>query len=139
VAREHILIPSARHRDPVSLVRIHVRRPELDRDEFQRRLLGAHATLVLGQAATRDYVRRYAQLHTIGTTQEDRQGERIDAVSVFAFASLNDVEDYLVSDDHHAVAASEEALAGDGSEWWTAIGDSVINRLAPEIATPRDA
>lgn len=137
ITREHILIPSERHRDPISLVKIHIRRPELDRDTFQHRLLGDHADLVLAQGATHELVRRYAQLHTTGSTQEDPEGSRIDAVSVFAFASLNDVEDFLVHPDHAMIEASEEALAGEGSEWWTAINYAVINRLAPEVATKR--
>lgn len=135
--REFILIPSARHRDPVSLVKIHMRRPELSRDEFQRRLLEEHAEVVLKAPATHEFVRRYAQLHNIGSTQEDPEGAKIDAVSLLAFASMNDVEDYLVSDDHQAIEASESALASEGSEWWTAINYSVINRLLPELATER--
>ena len=137
ITREFILIPSARHRDAVSLVRIHRRRPELGREEFQRRLLGEHAALVLAQGATHEFVRRYAQLHTIGSTQEDPEGSRIDAVSILAFASLNDVEDYLVSADHAAIEASESRLAGEGSEFWTAVNYSIINRLMPELATER--
>ncbi|MFC0410201.1 EthD domain-containing protein [Roseomonas elaeocarpi] len=137
IAREHILIPSARHRDPVSLVKIHRRRPELSREAFQARLLGEHAALVMQQPATHEFVRRYAQLHNIGSTQEDPEGSLIDAVSILAFASLNDVEDYLVSPDHAAIEASENALAGEGSEFWTALNYSVINRLLPELATER--
>jgi len=135
ITREYILIPSARHRDPISLVKIHVRRPDLSREEFQRRMLAEHAPRVLAQAATQGLVRRYAQLHNIGSTQKDPEGSRIDAVSVFAFASLNDVEDYLVSEDHAVIEASEHGLAGAGSEWWTGINYSVINRLMPEVAT----
>lgn len=135
VAREFILIPSERHRDPISLVKIHVRRPELSREEFQRRLLDEHAPLVLAQAATNEFVRRYAQLHTIGTTQKDPEAERMDAISILAFASMNDVEDYLISPEHDAVAASEASLCGEGSEWWTAVNYSVINRLRPELAS----
>jgi len=137
IAREHLLIPSERHRDPVSLVKIHARRPELSREAFQTRLLGEHASLVLASSATRDLVRRYAQLHNIGSTQDDPEGEKIDAVSVLSFACMNDVEDFLIHDDHAAIEASEDALEGDGSEWWTAINYSVINRLEPEVATPR--
>jgi len=137
ITREFILIPSARHRDAISLVKIHVRRAGLTRDEFQRRLLDEHAPLVLAQGATHEFVRRYAQLHNIGSTQEDPEGSRIDAVTIMAFASMNDVEDYLVSDDHYAIEASENALAGEGSEWWTAVNYSVINRLLPELATVR--
>jgi hypothetical protein len=135
IAREYIIVPIARHRDPVSIVRIHVRAPGLSREEFQRRLLGDHVALVLDQPATRDLVRRYAQLHNIGSTQTDPEGSRIDAVSVFSFASLNDAEDYIVSSDHRAIDASEKALQGEGSEWWTAINYSVINRLENEVAT----
>ncbi|MET0270061.1 MAG: EthD domain-containing protein, partial [Sphingomonas sp.] len=138
ITREFILIPSARHRDPISLVKIHMRRPELDRETFQHRLLHEHADLVLAQPATRELVRRYAQLHNIGSTQADPEGSKIDAVSILAFACMNDVEDYLIHDDHAAIAASEAVLAGEGSEWWTAINYSVINRLAPEVATDRD-
>jgi hypothetical protein len=138
IAREFILIPSSRHRDPISLVKIHMRRPELSRDEFQRRLLDRHAPLVLSQPATHAYVRRYAQLHTLGSTQDDPEGSRIDAVSVLSFGCVNDVEDYLVSDDHVAIETSEAALAGEGSEFWTAVNYSIINRLMPELATRRD-
>lgn len=137
ITREYILIPSERHRDAISLVKIHVRRPDLSRDAFQRRLLGDHADLVLGQPATHEFVRRYAQLHNIGSTQTDPEGSKIDAVSILAFASMNDVEDYLLSSDHAAIEASENALAGEGSEWWSAVNYSVINRLSPEVATKR--
>jgi len=135
ITREYILIPSERHREPVMMVKIHMRRSQLSREEFQRRLLHEHAELVLAAPATRSLVRRYAQLHNIGSTQEDPEGSKIDAVSLLSFASLNDVEDYLVSDDHLKIEASENTLAGEGSEWWTGITYSVINRLAPEVAT----
>lgn len=137
ITREHILIPSERHRDPISLVKIHMRRPELSRDAFQARLLHDHADLVMAQGATKELVRRYAQLHNIGSTQTDPEGSKIDAVSILSFACMNDVEDYLVHADHAAIAASEEALAGEGSEWWTAVNYSVINRLNPEVITLR--
>ena len=48
---------------------------------------------------------------------------------------MNDVEEYLVSEGHAAIDASEQALTGEGSEWWTALNYSVINRLMPELAT----
>jgi hypothetical protein len=137
ITEEFVLIPSERHRDPISLVKIHMRRPELSREAFRQRLLNDHADLVLAQPATGDFVRRYAQLHNIGSTQKDPEGSRIDAVSILAFASMNDVEDYLVSDDHPAIEGSEDALCGEGSEWWTAINYSVINRLPAEVVTER--
>ena len=135
VTEKYILIPSERHRDAISLVKIHMRRPEMSREEFRERMLREHAPLVLARPLTGKFVRRYAQLHNIGSTQKDPEGSKIDAASVLAFGSVNDVEDYLLSDDHAAIQASENALAGDGSEWWTAINYSIINRLAPEVAT----
>jgi hypothetical protein len=135
ITREFILIPSARHRDAISLVKIHKRNRALSREQFQHQLLHEHAQLVLANPATKEFVRRYAQLHNIGSTQKDPEGSKIDAVSLFAFASMNDVEDYLVSEGHAAIAAAEDALCGAGSEWWTALNYSVINRLMPEVAT----
>jgi hypothetical protein len=72
--REYVLIPSERHRDPVSLVKIHQRLPDLSREAFQQRLLGEHADLVMSRTSTHRYVRRYAQLHNIGSTQADPEG-----------------------------------------------------------------
>lgn len=135
VTRDFILIPSERHRDAVSLVKIHMRAAGLSREEFQQKLLHQHAQLVLNTPSTKEFVRRYGQLHNIGSTQKDPEGKKIDAVSIFAFASMNDVEDYLVSEGHAAIEASEQALTGEGSEWWTALNYSVINRLMPELAT----
>jgi len=135
ISREYILIPSERHRDPISLVMIHMRASHLSREDFQERLLGEHAQLVLAQPATREFVHRYAQLHNIGSTQKDPEGSKIDAVSVLSFASMNDVEDYLASAGYAAIQASFDGMLDEGSEWWTGINYSVINRLLPEVAT----
>ena len=135
ISREYILIPSERHRDPISLVMIHMRASHLSREDFQERLLGEHAQLVLAQPATREFVRRYAQLHNIGSTQKDPEGSKIDAVSVLSFASMNDAEDYLASAGYAAIQASFDGMLDEGSEWWTGINYSVINRLLPEVAT----
>lgn len=138
LAREYIVIPSARHRDPVSLVKIHRRRPGLSREAFQARWLKEHADLVAGAPATAEYVRRYAQLHPFGSTQEDPEGSKIDGISVLSFACLNDVEDYLVTADYAAIEAAEAELADpEVTEFWTAVNYSVINRLASEMATER--
>jgi hypothetical protein len=138
ITREYILLPSPQHRDPLSLVKIHYRRPELSREEFQARLLDHHAALVIAQPATHAYVRRYAQLHNIGSTQADPEGSLIDAISVLSFASVNDVEDYLATNDYQAIEADEATFIDLGrSEFWTGLNYSVINRLLPELATKR--
>lgn len=138
ITREYILLPSPQHRDPISLVKIHYRRPELSREAFQARLLDHHAALVIARPATHAYVRRYAQLHNIGSTQPDPEGSLIDAISVLSFASVNDVEDYLATDDYLAIEADEATFIDlERSEFWTGLNYSVINRLLPELATQR--
>jgi len=136
ITREYILLPSPSHRDPITLVKIHYRHPTLSREAFQQRLLTEHAAVVLAQPATHAYVRRYAQLHNIGSTQFDPEGSRMDAISVLAFAGMNDVEDYLASDGYRAIEADEAAFTDtEQSEFWTGLTYSVINRLLPELAT----
>ncbi|UOG73217.1 EthD domain-containing protein [Hymenobacter tibetensis] len=136
ITREYILLPSATHRDPICLVKIHYRQPTLSREAFQERLLHQHAEVVLGQAATHTYVRRYAQLHNIGSTQPDPEGSLMDAISVLSFASMNDVEDFLVTAGYGAIEADEASFMDLGrSEFWTGLTYSVINRLLPELPT----
>ena len=60
-----------------------------------------------GRPATAEYVRRYAQLHPFGSTQEDPEGSKIDGISVLAFACLNDAEDYLVTADYATTEAAD--------------------------------
>lgn len=121
----------------MSVVKIHVRRPERTREAFQQWWLQAHVDAVLSKVATHTYVRRYAQLHTIGTTQEDPEGEAIDGITVLSFASLNDVEDYLVTADYRDIESHEREVCSDAGEFWTALNYSLINRLMPEVATVR--
>ncbi|QJW96732.1 EthD domain-containing protein [Frigoriglobus tundricola] len=140
VAREHIILPSPAHRDPISLVKIHRRAAHVTREAFQARWLAAHADLVLSRPATHRYVRRYAQLHYIGSTQDDPAGGLMDGITVMAFGSVNDVEDYLTAEDYRAIETDEAALTDAGlSEFWTAVNYSVINRLYPEVSTDRRA
>ncbi|GAA2325511.1 EthD domain-containing protein [Streptomyces kunmingensis] len=135
LTREHIILPSRLRREPISLVRILQRRPEVSREDFQRSWLEDHAALVLSQPATHTYVRRYAQLHTIGTTMEDPDAAAMDVVEILGFASVNDVEDYLTSSDQHAITEHERSSAGEGGEFWTGVNYTVIDRLMPELAT----
>jgi hypothetical protein len=138
IAREFILIPSPGHRDPISLVKIHARGPHLTREAFQARWLAAHADLVLSKPATHRYVRRYAQLLYLGSTQDDPEGSRMDGITVMGFASVNDVEDYLTDGDYRAIEADEASLVdAGGSEFWTAVNYAIINRLYPELETDR--
>lgn len=44
---------------------------------------------------------------------------------------------HTISSAATPIEASEDALAGIGSEWWTAVNYSVINRLLPEMVTAK--
>lgn len=81
---------------------------------------------------TTELVRRYVQLHNIGPTRKNPEAAKIDAVSILSFACVNDVEDYLVSEDCGEIETSEMVLPGEGSEFGTAITYGAIDRLAPE-------
>ena len=135
ICQEFILIPAKEHRTAFSLVQVQSRQASLSRDEYRKRMLREHARELLSKPATHAYVKRYVQLHNIGSTQDDPEGSKIDSISVLGFSSLNDVEDYLSSADYAQVERSESALVGSGSEFWTAANYSVINRLYPELAT----
>jgi hypothetical protein len=137
VCEEHILIPSAQHRDAFSMVRIHKRRPDWSREQFQQHMLDQHADLLMAKGATHTYVRRYAQLLNVGSTQKDPEGSVIDSLSILSFASMNDVEDYLLTSDYAEIEADEAKVSGEATEFWTAVNYSVINRLVPELATER--
>lgn len=136
LAEEHVILPSRRRREAISLIRILQRRPDISRAEFQRAWLADHAAVVLSQPATHTYVRRYAQLHTFDVTQDDPDGAAMDVIEVIGFSSMNDVEDFLTDTDQDSIRAHEQSLVEDGaSEYWTGLNYTVIDRLSPELRT----
>ncbi len=143
IAKEFILVPSARHRDPIVLVKTHHRKQGTSREAFQARWLGKHADLVIARGATHEYVRRYAQLHNVGPKKEGdlfwhAAGSQIDGVTVMSFGSMNDLEDYLMTEHYAAIEADEREFVDPvRSEYWTALNYNIINRLYPEMATRR--
>ena len=135
ICQEFILIPAAEHRTAFSLVFVQTRQASLSREEFRSRMLKEQARDLLAMPSTHAYVKRYVQLHNIGSTQEDPEGSRIDSLAVLGFSTLNDVEDFLSSADYARVERSQSGLIDSRSEFWTAANYSVINRLYPELAT----
>ena len=67
ICQEFILIPAAQHRTAFSLVQVQYRRLGLSREEFRARMLKEHARELLSKPATHAYVKRYVQLHNIGS------------------------------------------------------------------------
>ena len=135
ICQEFILIPAAEHRTAFSLVQVLYRQPSLSREEFRVRMLKEFGPELLSKPATHAYVKRYAQMHNIGSSQDDPEGSRIDCIAVLGFSTLNDVEDFLSSADYAQMERSGAGLMTAESEFWTAANYSVINRLYPELAT----
>lgn len=143
LSRQYIRIPSLTGRDPITLVMTHVRRSGLSREEFQAQWLGKQARLVMSQPATRKLVRRYVQLQNIGPTEKGKPfyyeaTANIDGITLMSFASMNDVEDFLMSDSYKAIVTGAHSIeASEKSEYWTGLNYSVINRINPERVTKR--
>lgn len=143
LATEHILLPSVTQRDPLLLVKTHLRHNGMDRPEFQKFWLHEHANLVLAQSATHRYVKRYVQLHNTGPTAAGEPfwhpaGSRVDGITIMAFASMNDVEDFLLTEDYQKIAAHEHQITDPRtSAYWTALNYNIVNRGYPEHATAR--
>ncbi len=123
---------------PVSLVKIHRRRPALSREAFQARWLSEHADLVAGKPATAEYVRRYAQLHRF----------RLDAGGPGGFKDRRHLGPLLRLAERrrglprHRRSAGHRGRRGEfadpeASEFWTARELQRDHRLMPELATER--
>ncbi|WP_174990927.1 hypothetical protein [Pandoraea anapnoica] len=53
---------------------------------------------------------------------------------------MNDLEDFLRSPGHEAIAQDEAAMTDQAvSEWWAAIGMVLVNRISPERTTDPNA
>lgn len=143
LARQHVIVPNASGDDAIVLVKTHRRRDELDRETFQRRWRDELAPAVIAQSDTRRLVKRYVQLHAIGPETAGQPffhpaTSRIDGVTVLAFASLKDVESFLLSDSYAAIVAAERSISDvAASEYWTGVVFTVVDQLAAEQATGR--
>jgi hypothetical protein len=143
LSRQYILLASASGNDAVTLVKTHVRRPEMSRAGFHRWWLHEHADMVLSQPDTARLVKRYVQLHNMGPTEAGQpffhpQTHKIDGVTLMAFSSLNDLEDFLQTDSQKVIASGETTMIAAGSvEYWTALGFVLVNRIAPEQVSRR--
>ncbi|AOJ03524.1 hypothetical protein WS70_08490 [Burkholderia mayonis] len=141
LARQHIIVPSETQRESFLLVKVARRKASLSRADFHDAWLNQYAKQVLAQPATSRYVKRYVQLHNIGPTQEGQPffhsvGHTIDGVSILAFTSINDLEDFLLDPGVVRLAEEETKLvADDASEYWTALAYQVVNQIFPETAT----
>lgn len=145
LARQFIILPNPAGNDAITLVKTHVRRDGLDRETFHQLWLNEHAELVLRQPDTNRLVRRYVQLHSIGPIVEGEPffhpaTSRIDGVTIMSFASVKDVESFLVSNDYREIEQAERSItAPDAGEYWTGITFSVVDHLTPERATRGEA
>ncbi|WP_266064058.1 EthD domain-containing protein [Brucella intermedia] len=144
LARQFVILPNPAGNDAITLVKTHVRREYMDRGTFQRLWLNDHATVVLGQPDTSRLVRRYVQLHNIGPTKEGDPfyhpaTSRIDGVTLMSFASMKDLESFLLSDSYAAITQIERSIAvPEAGEYWTGVTLSVVDHITPEQVTVRE-
>jgi hypothetical protein len=142
LAKQYIILPSNYGNEPVTLVKLHVRKQDATREEFQRWWLHEHAAVVTGH--TGGLVKRYVQLHSIGPMEPGElfyhpDACKYDGVSLLNFASLNDLEDFLRSDDYLAISKHEKLMIDTSfGEWWTSIGLTIVNRIIFEKTTSLD-
>ncbi len=123
ISEEHVVKESdVGRRDPVLLIKSHTRHPSLSRDAFRELWRGSHAEFALSLDASAEWVRRYAQLHNVslpGDPIYDADGDGIDGVSVLSFANMNDLEDFLASEDYAEIARDERDFCR--AEFYTAL------------------
>lgn len=122
VAEEHVVVQRGdRRRDPIVLLKLHTRNPALTRTAFRGRWMAQHAGLVREQTAASP-LRRYAQLVNVGASDErifDPVGDAIDGIGVYAFANMNDCEDFVAGAAHEALTADEAEFAAQTSFFTT--------------------
>jgi hypothetical protein len=141
LAKQYIIIPDASGNEPITLVKTHKRRKNISREEFQKWWLGTFSKEVLKKNERTKLVKRYVQLHNIGPTEEGKPffhkyTSFLDGVSLFSFASLNDLEDYLRSRDNQDLTKIEKS-EGEEIEFWTAVEIVLVNRIYPERPSDR--
>lgn len=139
LSRQYIFTPSNKGNEPITLVKLHVRKATVSRSSFQKWWLNEHGNIAATQSKA--WVRRYVQLHNIGPTEEGQplyhpQASGIDGVTLMSFDNLGDLEDFLLSPEYKKIVGYESLMMDIAAgEWWTTIDIVLINRISPELAT----
>ncbi|KAA1190200.1 EthD domain-containing protein [Photorhabdus heterorhabditis] len=133
LCRQHVLIPSKTNSDAILLVNIHRRATELNRSDFHEILLYQYAKAIISQPSTQKFVQRYIQLHNIGPIMTGEKffhpiAKDIDAISIMAFASITDLEDFLQDLDLSATLENNSLFNIEKSEYWSALSHTLINQ-----------
>lgn len=124
LAEEHVVVQHGdRRRDPIIALKLHTRLPELSRPAFRGRWMAQHAALLRELAPPDGLLRRYVQLVNIsepGHKLYDAVGDRYDGIGVYAFANMNDCEDFFAGTAQATLAADELQFAA-RTEYFTAL------------------
>jgi EthD domain len=117
LAEEHVVIQVGEpRRDPIVLLKMHVRNPDFTRPQFRGRWMAQHAEMIRRISVSRYRLQRYAQLVNISNPSDkfyDPVGDRYDGVSALSFADMVGLEDFLSSDDYQAIRRDEAQFAQD--------------------------
>ncbi|HDY81576.1 MAG TPA: hypothetical protein ENH48_01290 [Halieaceae bacterium] len=115
VCEEHVQIQNGdKRRDPIILIKNHTRNADLSRSEFRERWMNEHADVIKAKPQAANIIRRYAQLHNISKSSDklyDAVGDAIDGITVMSFANMNDLEEFLCTDEYATIAEDEASFA----------------------------
>ncbi len=124
VAEEQVVLQiGQRRRDPIILLKMHVRNAELTRPQFRGFWMAQHADLIRRVPAAHYGIRRYAQLVNISKPTDrfyDPVGDRYDGMTAMSFADMTGLEEFLGSDDYCAIREHETEFARE-TTFFTAI------------------
>ena len=123
LAEEHIVVNIGDgRRDPIILLKLHTRKPEISRAAFLQRWGGSHAERVQ-LLQTNGVIKRYAQFHNVGRREDglfDEVGNCYDGSAAWSFANMNELEAFLASDAQAEIAQDEFEFCAETS-YFTAI------------------
>ncbi|MGH8597367.1 MAG: EthD domain-containing protein, partial [Gammaproteobacteria bacterium] len=115
LAEEHEVFQIGnRRRDPIVLLKWHVRNTDLSRPQFRGRWMAQHAALIRDLKTEVYGLRRYVQLVNVSTATDklyDPIGDRYDGVSAFSFADVNGLEDFMSSTEYEKIRDDEAVFA----------------------------
>ena len=124
LAEEHVVLQlGEQRRDPIILLKLHARNPELTRPQFRGRWMAQHAELIRRLRAGNHGLRRYAQLVNVSSSTDkiyDPVGDRYDGVTAMSFADMTGLEEFLSSEEYREIREDETEFARD-TTFFTAI------------------
>lgn len=143
LSKQFVAKPSSYRSDAVTLVKTHIRVTNRSREEFQQDWLSEHRRLLERECEGYDLVRRYVQLHNIGSEVAGgaffhAETSQYDVVSLTTFGTMADAEAFLQSELSRRIAAAENESCRQ-VEFWTGINFAMKNINGADCVTSTGA